>query len=90
MIVIDSSALLEYCSAARGHRRSKSAFLHPTKRCMRHLLDLEVAQVLRRYCISGEMSQPGGKRRSSTCSIFRSHATRMTFFWTGSGSCGTT
>ena len=61
MIVIDSSAVVEVLlrteAAAHVERRifSPGETLHAP-----HLLDLEVAQVLRRYCASGEMNPKRG------------------------------
>ena len=62
MMVIDSSALLEVL--LRGPRAleiEKCIFAPHETLHAPHLLDLEVAQVLRRYCISGEMSHARGR-----------------------------
>ena len=63
MTVVDASAILEVLLNApasgafvrRLFRRGES--LHTP-----HLLDLEVAQVLRRYCLSGRISADRGER----------------------------
>jgi predicted nucleic acid-binding protein len=62
MIVIDSSALLEVL--LRGPRApaiEKRIFGPQETLHAPHLLDLEVTQVLRRYCISGDMSHARGR-----------------------------
>lgn len=62
MIVVDASAVLELLlrtdAAARVAAR---LFLTPESWHAPHLLDLEVAQVLRRYAATGEISEPRGK-----------------------------
>lgn len=62
MIVVDSSAVIEVLlrteSALAVERRifASGETLHAP-----HLLDLEVAQVLRRYCMAGEMDPERGR-----------------------------
>ena len=63
MIVVDSSAVLEVLlrteAASRVERRifSPGETLHAP-----HLMDVEVAQVLRRYCLAGEMDSERGEQ----------------------------
>ena len=56
MIVVDASAVLEVLlNSAKGERIAE-IILDPAETLHApHLLDLEVAQVLRRYCASGNM-----------------------------------
>jgi predicted nucleic acid-binding protein len=62
MIVIDSSALLEVLlRSPRAPEIEKRIFASQASLHAPYLLDLEVAQVLRRYCISGEMSATRGQ-----------------------------
>lgn len=62
MIVIDSSALLEVLlRSPRAPEIEKRIFASHEALHAPYLLDLEVAQVLRRYCISGEMSAARGQ-----------------------------
>jgi len=57
MIVIDSSALIEVLlRSPRAAVIEKRIFAPYETLHAPHLLDLEVAQVLRRYCMSGEMT----------------------------------
>ncbi len=62
MIVVDASAVIEIllrteaASLIEHHIFSPGETLHAP-----HLLDLEVAQVLRRYCASGEMDPGRGQ-----------------------------
>jgi predicted nucleic acid-binding protein len=62
MIVIDSSALLEVLlRSPRAPEIEKRIFAAHETLHAPHLLDLEVAQVLRRYTISGEMPHARGR-----------------------------
>ncbi|MBV9755437.1 MAG: type II toxin-antitoxin system VapC family toxin, partial [Alphaproteobacteria bacterium] len=71
MIVVDASALLEAllrtAAAASIERRLFAAgqTLHAP-----HLLDLEVAQVLRRYAAGGELAAPRGRDALADLSDF--------------------
>ncbi len=71
MIVVDASAVIEVLlrteRAARIEERLLSAgeTLHAP-----HLLDLEVAQVLRRYCASGEIDSERGQEAIDDFSDF--------------------
>lgn len=57
MIVVDSSAMLEVLlRSPRTPEIEKYIFVSNESLHAPHLLDLEVVQVLRRYCVSGEMS----------------------------------
>lgn len=62
MIVLDSSAVLEFLLRSRvGLEIEKRVFSPRETLFAPHLLDLEVAQVLRRYCMSGEIDSERGK-----------------------------
>lgn len=62
MIVLDASAVLEVLLRSRiGLEIEKRIFLPHEALFAPHLLDLEVAQVLRRYCVSGEITSARGK-----------------------------
>ena len=57
MIVIDASAIIEVLlNTPASGKVNERLFAGPDTLHAPHLLDLEVAQVLRRYTISGEMS----------------------------------
>ena len=59
MIVIDASVVLEVLlGTAAGCRAEEVLFDHDTALHAPHLLDVEVAQVLRRYAAAGEI-KPG-------------------------------
>ncbi len=91
MIVVDASAILEVLlntpAAARVSRRlfGPGETLHAS-----HLLDLEVAHVLRRYCLAGELARNEAFRRWRTCWTFRSRVILTTCSCRGSGSCAAT
>jgi predicted nucleic acid-binding protein len=56
LIVIDASAALELLLASpTGARVAERAFSDAETLCAPHLIDLEVAQVLRRYTLSGDL-----------------------------------
>jgi predicted nucleic acid-binding protein len=62
LIVVDSSAVLEVLLRSQtGLEIEKRIFSPQETLCAPHLLDLEVAQVLRRYCASGEMDAERGR-----------------------------
>lgn len=63
MIVIDASAVLEVLlnTSAAAHVSARIFAPGETMHAP-HLLDLEVAQVLRRYCLSGEVSAGRGRQ----------------------------
>jgi predicted nucleic acid-binding protein len=57
MIVIDASAMIEVLLVTPAAMAVEERLFSPEETLHApHLLDLEVAQVLRRYCASGEMS----------------------------------
>ena len=59
---MDSSAVLEVLLRSQtGLEIEKRIFSPPETLYAPHLLDLEVAQVLRRYCASGEMDAERGR-----------------------------
>ncbi len=58
MIVLDASALLDVLLGTPGSGRvSQRIFARGETLHAPHLLDLEVAQVLRRYCGNGELTE---------------------------------
>ncbi|MGE5277492.1 MAG: type II toxin-antitoxin system VapC family toxin [Acidobacteriota bacterium] len=58
MIVLDASAILEVLLQTPSAKRvSKRIFARGETLHAPHLLDLEVAQVLRRYCAHGELRE---------------------------------
>ena len=62
MIVIDSSAVIEVLLRSQIGMEIEERILSPFENlCAPHLLDLEIAQVLRRYCASGDMSPERGQ-----------------------------
>jgi predicted nucleic acid-binding protein len=59
VIVVDASALLEVLLATAGGTRVADRLFRPNESLHApHLIDLEVIQVLRRYCLAGEL-RPG-------------------------------
>ncbi len=62
LIVVDSSAVIEVLFRSQtGIEIEKRIFSPFENLCAPHLLDLEIAQVLRCYCTSGEISSKGGR-----------------------------
>ncbi len=62
MIVLDASAVIEFLLRSRiGFEIERRIFSPREALFAPHLLDLEVAQVLRCYCISGEIDSERGK-----------------------------
>ena len=62
MIVLDSSAVLEFLLRSRVGLEIEKRIFSPRETLFApHLLDLEVAQVLRRYCNSGEINFERGR-----------------------------
>lgn len=62
MIVVDASAILEVLLVtAKGSRVEARLFRGGETLHAPHLLDLEVAQVLRRYCAAGELAPERGR-----------------------------
>ncbi len=56
MIVVDASVVLELLLRTATGRRAEERLFRPNETLHApHLLDLEVAQVLRRYCASGTL-----------------------------------
>ena len=61
MIVVDASAILEVLlSTPDGARVAERLFMPGETLHAPHLLDLEVAQVLRRYALAGELDSARG------------------------------
>ena len=62
MIVVDASAVLEVLLGTEASGRIEERILSAEETLHApHLLDLEVAQVLRRYCASGEIGPERGQ-----------------------------
>jgi predicted nucleic acid-binding protein len=62
LIVLDASAVLEVLLRSQvGLEIEKRIFSHRESLFAPHLLDLEVAQVVRRYCAFGEIDSERGK-----------------------------
>ncbi len=62
MIVLDASAVLEFLLRSRVGLEIEQRIFSPRETLFApHLLDLEVAQVLRRYCAAGEIDSERGK-----------------------------
>jgi len=62
VIVVDSSAVLEVLLRSQAGLAIEERIFSPQETLHApHLLDLEVAQVLRRYCASGEMDPERGQ-----------------------------
>ena len=63
MIVIDASAVIEILLRSEGSERIEQRVLVPGESLHApHVIDLEVAQVLRRYCSSREMTAKRGEQ----------------------------
>lgn len=61
MIVIDTSAVLEVLLRTEVGLRIEKRILSPQETIQApHLIDLEVAQVLRRYCAAGDIAHERG------------------------------
>ncbi len=62
MIVVDASAILEVILGTEVAARILDRLFRPNESlCAPHLLDIEVAQVLRRYAASGEITSERGR-----------------------------
>ena len=62
MIVLDASAVLEFLLRSQVGLEIEKRIFSPRETLFApHLLDLDVSQVLRRYCNSGEMKVERGK-----------------------------
>ncbi|MGH7309507.1 MAG: type II toxin-antitoxin system VapC family toxin [Candidatus Rokuibacteriota bacterium] len=63
MIVVDTSALLEVLLNTRGSARVAERLFAPNETLHApHLLDVEIAQVLRRYARAGELDPARGRQ----------------------------
>ena len=63
MIVVDSSAVLEVLLRTEAASRVEQRMFLPGETLHApHLMDVEVAQVLRRYCLAGEMDSERGEQ----------------------------
>jgi len=61
MIVVDASVVLEVLLRTEAAEALEERMLNPAESmCAPHLLDIEVAQVVRRYCLLGETTSERG------------------------------
>lgn len=61
MIVVDASVVLEVLLRTEAAEALEARMLNPAESlCAPHLLDIEVAQVVRRYCLLGETTSERG------------------------------
>ncbi len=61
MIVVDASVVLEVLLRTEAAEALEARILNPAESlCAPHLLDIEVAQVVRRYCLLGETTSERG------------------------------
>lgn len=61
MIVVDASVILEVLLRTGAVATLEARVLNPAESlCAPHLLDIEVAQVVRRYCLLGETTSERG------------------------------
>jgi predicted nucleic acid-binding protein len=57
LIVVDSSSVIEVLFRSSVGKQIEELILSPFENlCAPHLIDLEIAQVLRRYCATGDLS----------------------------------
>ena len=90
MIVVDASAAIELLlNTAAGIRISARLLSSGETLHAPHLIDLEVAQVLRRYARSGELNVGRGAQALTISRTWRSTGIRTTSFFPGSGSFAT-
>jgi predicted nucleic acid-binding protein len=88
VIVVDGSAVLDLLLNTRSALKVAERFFAPGEtQNAPHLL--EVAQVLRRYLLSGQIESARGSRHWKTWSICHCSAIRTTCSFPGSGSCVT-
>ena len=91
MIVVDASAVLEVLLNTRdGAGIATRLFMAGETLHAPHLLDLEVAQVLRRYARSGEITAQRGMQALEDLVDLPFSAIPMSSSWAGSGSYATT
>lgn len=70
MIVTDASAILGVLLRLPHGKRIEDRLFEEDSLHAPHLLDLEVAQVLRRYCLSGEMAETRAEEALADLSDF--------------------
>lgn len=91
MIVVDASAMLEVLlNTPAGARVADRLSAVDETLHAPHLLDLDVAQVLRRYAASGEIDPQRGAQALEDLPTFPSPAIPMTYSCPGYGSSATT
>jgi predicted nucleic acid-binding protein len=57
LIVVDSSSVIEVLFRSSVGKQIEEFIFSPFENlCAPHLIDLEIAQVLRRYCATGDLS----------------------------------
>jgi hypothetical protein len=87
VIVVDASALLELLLRTDAANTVETRLFSGETLHAPHVLDLEVAQVLRRYERSGDLSVQRGGRPWRTSRQSGSSDTRTTSSWRASGRC---
>lgn len=74
MIAVDASAILEILLRTERGDRVESRLLAPGESlCAPHLLDVEVAQVLRRYAAAGKLTSERGRQALDDLGEFPLH-----------------
>ena len=91
MIVVDASALLEALLRTPAAAPIEARLFDPRETLHApHLIDVEVAQVLRRYASAGEISAERGRQALDDLTAFRIRAIRTNSCCRASGSCAAT
>jgi predicted nucleic acid-binding protein len=91
MMLVDASALLEVLLNTPAGVRLANRLLAPDETLHApHLIDLEIAQALRRYTLSGQLDAGRGLRALEILPTFRCSDIPMIFSYQGSGSFETT
>ena len=81
MIVVDASALLEVLLRTPAAEVVEAQLFHEPRATLHapHLLDVEVAQVLRRYAAIGEIDEQRGNAALADLAVFLFAGIRMIF-----------
>jgi hypothetical protein len=90
MIVVDASALLEALLRTAAARAVERWLFEPGQTLhVPHLLDLEVAQTIRRYAANGELDGERGRAALADLADFPLRRYPHDFLLPASGTCGT-
>ena len=90
MIVVDASAVLDMLLRTPAARALEKWLFDPEQTLHApHLLDVEVAQVIRRYAARGEIDNDRGRAALANLADLPCTDIRMTSFCRVSGTCGT-